>query len=258
MLPAQHSVDRLTLPCAQRRERDEDDKTIQFNFTVPAADDGHHVRVVFSPRKRVQETALSLDDLPTPTVTPLTPSTPRTPAVLSPLISRPVAHARALQTPIDRAVVTSASPRLRPNQATNLSRSIPALNLGAAPVPTHATASTDDDPFTSDNSVYIPAHRRALGPGAVKYAVPHATRASFPPFFAPLPSNTKSWYVVGRGYDIGVFYDQWYVFALQFHQTTGQSVTTFQGFYRSPGQASQGKGCRVSQGQRRDGGVGSI
>jgi hypothetical protein len=55
----------------------------------------------------------------------------------------------------------------------------------------------------------IPSHRRGLTNGSVNYSVSPETRAAFPPPMGRPESGRKAWYIVGRGYDIGVFYDEW-------------------------------------------------
>jgi|ERR1700722_9447586 len=72
------------------------------------------------------------------------------------------------------------------------------------------SAATSDSILASPSSASsVPSHRRTNS--SADYSVSPATRAAFPPDPLRQETGRKAWYVVGRGYDIGVFYDEWYV-----------------------------------------------
>jgi hypothetical protein len=50
-----------------------------------------------------------------------------------------------------------------------------------------------------------------------RYSVPEDVRVRFPPGPKTVGWGMMKWYVVWRGYEVGIFYDLWYVFGTQRH-----------------------------------------
>jgi hypothetical protein len=86
--------------------------------------------------------------------------------------------------------------------------SIITANQICTPTPLSPLAVTQID--SAGEVAYIPSHRRNVSSGLTNYSVSLETRATFPPKYPHRETGKKGWYVVGRGYDIGVFYDEWY------------------------------------------------
>jgi hypothetical protein len=95
----------------------------------------------------------------------------------------------------------------------------PAPTPGQRAVPPHYNNSVTD----SNNQFvhppanardWIPAHRRHHYGGRLEdrhhFAVPQETLTVIPPNLGSKGWRNKRWYVVARGYDIGIFFDFWY------------------------------------------------
>jgi hypothetical protein len=159
-----------------------DDNAFLLDVVVPAAAVPHDLHIVYTPRKQRR-----VPTTPTPTPAP-TPTRIHSTTARRSSSPPPSGSQRPLTIPASQA--TAARHRSPPPA--------PSQRRGPAPLAL----------------VLNPAHVRPLMHGDEKYAVPLATRLAHPPRFVPAYPPGKGWYVVGRGYDFGVFYDHWYVFSL--------------------------------------------